>query len=86
MNLLDALRVQNTGNSPYVRGKTSLNDVLSAGGVADAAKTAFVQAYADNGGKLGPTWKTLRANKKLTSADFSALNTTLSLGELLTGN
>jgi len=86
LNLLDALRVQNTASTPYLRGKTSLNDVLSAGSVADAAKTAFVQAYADNGGKLGPTWKTLRANKNLTAADFAALNTTLSLGELLTGN
>jgi hypothetical protein len=86
LNLLDALRVQNTASTPYLRGKTSLSDVLSAGSVADAAKTAFVQAYADNGGKLGPTWKTLRANKNLTAADFAALNTTLSLGELLTGN
>jgi len=86
LNLLDALRVQNTASTPYLRGKTSLNDVLSAGSIAAATQTAFVQAYADNGGKLGPTWKTLRANKNLTAADFAALNTTLSLGELLTGN
>jgi hypothetical protein len=86
LNLLDALRVQNTGNTPYLRGKTSLIDLFSTGGVSDAAKTAFLQAYAGNVGKLGPTWKVLRANKGLTPADLAALNTTLSLGELLTGN
>ncbi|MGA9671372.1 MAG: neuraminidase-like domain-containing protein, partial [Terracidiphilus sp.] len=84
--LLDTMRTTSVGNTPYVRGKTSLNDLLSAGSVASAVQTAFTQAYADNGGMLGPTWKTLRANKNLPAADLTALNTTLSLGELLTGN
>lgn len=83
---LDALRTRSTGSTPYIRGKTSLNDLLAAGGVADAVKTAFTQAYADTSGQLGPTWKTLRANKSLSAADLATLNTTLSVGELLTGN
>jgi hypothetical protein len=86
LTLLDGLRTQSVGNSPYISGKTSLNDLLAAGGVVDAVKTAFTQAYADNGGQLGPTWKTLRANKNLSAADLATLNTTLSLGELLRGN
>jgi hypothetical protein len=83
---LDALRTQSVGNTPYIRGKTSLNDLLAAGAVTDAVKSAFTQAYADNGGQLGPTWATLRANKNLPAADLANLDTTLSLGELLTGN
>jgi len=83
---LDSLRAENVGNTPYVRGKTSLNDLLAAGSVPQPVQSAFVQAYADNNGQLGPTWKTLRANKNLSVADLATLNTTLSLGELLTGN
>lgn len=84
--LLDALRTQNVGNTPYIRGKTSLNDLLAAGNVTQQVQTAFVQAYADNNGQLEPTWKALHANKNLPAADLATLNTTLSLGELLTGN
>jgi hypothetical protein len=86
LDVLDALRVQNVGNTPYVRGKTSLNDLLVAGTVTKAVQLAFVQAYADNNGQLGPVWKTMRGNKDLPAADLDTLNTTLSLGELLTGN
>jgi hypothetical protein len=83
---LDALRTQKVGSTPYVRGKTALKDLLAAGKVAPAAQTAFTQAYAANNGHLGPTWKTLRADKSLSAADLATLNTTLQLGELLTGN
>src|SRR5262249_20620625 len=79
-------RRQSTGSTPYVRGKTPLNDLLAAGGVADAVKTAFVQHYADQGGRLGPVWKALRADKRLRKADLARLNTTLHAGELLGGN
>ena len=41
LNLLDALRVQNTASTPYLRGKTSLNDVLSAGSVADCGQDSL---------------------------------------------
>jgi Tc toxin complex TcA C-terminal TcB-binding domain/Neuraminidase-like domain/Putative peptidoglycan binding domain/Salmonella virulence plasmid 28.1kDa A protein len=83
---LDALRTQSVGDSPYIRGKTSLNDLLTAGAVTDAVKSAFIQAFADNGSQLGPTWTALSANKDLPAADLATLKTTLSLGELLTGN
>lgn len=86
LTLLDALRTHTVGNTPYIRGKTSLNDLLATGGVSDPVKTAFTQAYADNSGQLGPTWTALRANQNLPAADLATLNTTLSLGELLTGN
>ena len=86
LSLLDALRTQNVGNIPYVRGKTSLNDLLAAGGVVEAAQTAFTQAYADNGGQLGPAITTVGANKNLSAADIAILETTLSVGELLAGN
>jgi hypothetical protein len=86
LNLLDGLRAQSVGGAPYIRGKTALNDLLAAGTVTAAVKTAFVQAFADSGGRLGPTWKTLRANKSLSKADLATLDTTLSVGELLTGN
>jgi hypothetical protein len=86
LSRLDALRVTSVGSAPYVRGKTPLNDLLAAGAVPEAVRTAFVQAYADNAGNLGPTWKTLRANKSLPAADLATLNTVLSTGELLTGN
>jgi Tc toxin complex TcA C-terminal TcB-binding domain/Neuraminidase-like domain/Ubiquitin-activating enzyme E1 FCCH domain/Salmonella virulence plasmid 28.1kDa A protein len=86
LNSLDALRTRSVGSAPYVRGKTSLNDLLGAGGISSVVQTAFTQAYAANNGQLGPTWKALRADKSLPAADLDALNTTLSLGELLTGN
>ena len=83
---LDALRVQSVGASPYIRGKTSLNDLLTAANVDAAVNAAFTKAYAASGSRLGPTWKTLRANKALTKAQLAALNTALSAGELLGGN
>jgi hypothetical protein len=83
---LDALRVQATASAPYIRGKTPVSDLLAAGSVSSQVKTAFLSAYAAMGGRLGPTWKALRANKNLSKADLATLNTTLSLGELLTGN
>jgi len=86
LTLLDGLRIASAGNSAYVRGKTSLNDLLGAGGVTTAVQTAFIQAYAANQGQLGPTWKTLRANTSLPAADLTTLNTALSLGELFAGN
>ena len=60
LSRLDAMRVTNFGGIPYIRGKTSLNDLLAAGTMSDAARTAFVQAFADNAGRLGPTWTALR--------------------------
>lgn len=83
---LDALRVQRAGASPYIRGKTSLNDLLAAADVDSTVHAAFTQAYAASGNRLGPTWKTLRANKALTKAQLAALNTALNAGELLGGN
>ena len=86
LSVLDGLRIASVENAPYIRGKTALNDLLAAGSVAQNVQTAFVQAYAANSGKLGPTWKTLRADKSLPAADLATLNTVLSAGELLTGN
>ncbi len=84
--LLDALRVQNMGNTPYLTGKTTLNALLAAGSVVPAVQTAFTTAYASNDGQLGPTWTALRANPNLAAADLDTLSTTLQLGELFTGN
>ncbi len=86
LSKLDALRIQSTGKTPYIRGKTPLNDLLAASSVTDAVKTAFVQAYASSGGRLAPTWKALRANPNLAKADLTTLNTTLNVGELLGSN
>lgn len=86
LNQIDALRIQQVGATPYVRGKTALNDLLTAGNVASAVKSAFVETFSASSGQLGPTWKALRANKALSAADLATLDTTLSLGELLTGN
>ena len=83
---IDSLRVSAVASTPYIRGKTPLNDLLSAGAVAANVHTAFVQAYAASVGHLGPTWKTLRADKSLSKQDLATLNTVLSAGELLTGN
>jgi hypothetical protein len=83
---LDALRVEAVAAAPYVRGKTPLSVLLAAGVAPDAAQKAFVKAYADNGGSLGPTWKTLRADTTLTKVDRQNLNTVLSAGDLLAGN
>ncbi|HEY6464255.1 MAG TPA: peptidoglycan-binding domain-containing protein, partial [Polyangiaceae bacterium] len=59
LDRLDDLRVQATASAPYIRGKTPLSDVLGAGAVTSAVQTAFLGAYAANGGQLGPTWKAL---------------------------
>ena len=83
---LAALRVTAVGAAPYVRGKTPLNDLLGAGGVASRTQAAFVAAYAANNGGLGSTWKALRADESLSKADLDALSATLDTGELLTGN
>lgn len=86
LSRIDDLRVQATLATPYIRGKTPLSSLLAAGNTTSAVQTAFVAAFAANGGRLGPTWKALRANKSLSTADLATLNTTLSVGELLTGN
>jgi hypothetical protein len=83
---IGSLRTSAVGGRPYIRGKTPLNDLLSAGVVAGTVQTAFVQAYAANAGNLGPTWKALRADNSLSKQDLATLNTVLSAGELLTGN
>ncbi|PTB18124.1 hypothetical protein C9I57_25210 [Trinickia symbiotica] len=86
LNRIDALRTLQVAKTPYIRGKTPLGDLLAAGNVTDSVKTAFVTAYASNGGQLGPTWKALRTDKSLPADELATLETTLSLGELLTGN
>jgi hypothetical protein len=86
LTILDNLRTAATASSPYIRGKTTLSDLLAAGSVTAAVQTAFIAAYAASGKQLGPTWTALRANKNLPAADLATLNTTLSVGELLTGN
>jgi hypothetical protein len=84
--LLGALRTTSVAQLPYIRGKTSLNDLLAAGGVSTAVQAAFTSAYAASNGQLGPTWTALRANSALPAAALATLDTTLSLGELLAGN
>lgn len=86
LDLIDALRVYAVRTQPYARGKTPLSDLLAAGNVTAAASAAFAKAYADNAGRLGPTWKALRADKALSKAELATLNRTLSAGELLAGN
>ena len=83
---LDALRVLSVGAAPYVRGKTALTDLLAAGNVDDTVRSAFTLALAASGSRLGPTWKALRADKSLTPAQLTALNTVLNAGALLGGN
>ena len=83
---LDALRVQSAGATPYIRGKTPLVSLLAAGQVDSTASSTFISAFAAAGGRLGPTWKAIRAAKSLSAAQIKTLNTTLSVGELLTGN
>ena len=83
---LDVLREMHVAGTPYIRGKTPLADLLAAGGIDADAHSAFVQAYAAASGRLGPTWKSLRAAKKLSKQQLASLNTTLGVGELLSGN
>ena len=86
LDKIDTLRVTNTGSSPYIAGKTALSDVLAAGNVTPEVQSAFINAYAANAGRLGPTWSALRANKTLPQADLTTLQTTLSAAQLLRGN
>jgi hypothetical protein len=86
LTLLDSVRMQSMGNNPFATGKTALNDLLTAGGVADAAKTAFAREYARNNGHLEATRQVLRANNNLQAADLDTLDLTLTAGELLAGN
>ena len=86
LTVIDGLRMTSVGSTPYVRGKTSLSDLLVAGAVSQDLHAAFVQTLAANNGNLGPTWTALRANKNIPAADLTTLNTVLSAGELLTGN
>ncbi|MEP6862940.1 MAG: neuraminidase-like domain-containing protein [Deltaproteobacteria bacterium] len=86
LDVIDSLRAQAVHAQPYVRGKTALAELLTAGNVSTNASAAFARAYADAAGRLGPTWKVLRADKTLTSDELAKLNTTLSVGELLAGN
>lgn len=83
---LHALHTTAVAAAPYVRGKTSLGELLVAGRVAAPVQGAFVAAYAAHAGALGPTWKALRADASLGKADLAALNIVLSAGELLGGN
>ena len=83
---LDALRTRRAAAKPYIRGKTPIGDVLNAAGVDAAVGAAFIKAYAAAGGRLGPTWKALRADKTLTKQQLATLNTALNASELLGGN
>jgi hypothetical protein len=83
---LAALRAQRAAAKPYIRGKTPIGDVLNAAGVDAAVSTAFIEAYAAAGGRLGPTWKALRTDKSLTKQQLATLNTALNASELLGGN
>ena len=47
---MDALRVASVESTPYILGKTPLKDLLVAGAAVQNVQTAFVQAYAANGG------------------------------------
>ncbi len=86
LDALDALRVQTVGATPYVRGKTPLSALLGTAQVDATVASAFTTVYAAAGGRLGPTWKALRADKSLTKAQLTQLKTSLSAGELLGGN
>jgi hypothetical protein len=65
LSRLDALRISSIGGAPYIRGKTPLRNLLETGSAPAAVQTAFLNAYADNGKALGPTWTALRADKLL---------------------
>jgi hypothetical protein len=86
LNLLDSLRVQSLGNAPYLRGKTSLSDLLNAGGISEAVQASFVKAFADHDRHLESTRATLRAKKELVSEDLDKLDVTLCAGKALGGN
>lgn len=86
LGTIAALRKIHVAGSKYIRGKTSLNDLLGAGALAQPTQAAFVQAYANSGGRLGPAWKALRADTSISKPELAQLNTVLSAGELLTGN
>ncbi|HEY4239641.1 MAG TPA: neuraminidase-like domain-containing protein [Kofleriaceae bacterium] len=86
LDALDQLRVTAVNAAPYLRGKTALSALLTTGQVTAAVASAFSAAYAANGGRLGATWKTLRANTQLPAGDLATLNTTLSVGEIFAGN
>jgi hypothetical protein len=83
---IDELRVASVAGSPYLRGKTPVSQLLDAGSVSAPVAQAFTRNYAASGGRLGPTWKALRADPTLPKADLDTLKTTLSAGELLSGN
>ena len=86
MQKLVALRVTAVGATPFIRGKTPLNDLLAAGNVAAMLQVTFVETFAANNGALGATWRALRADKSFNPTELDALNTVLKSGELLTGN
>src|SRR5579875_865954 len=86
LTLIDAFRAERIGRRPYGPGNTSLNDLLSAGGINEVLKASFTKAYADRNGHLESTWHTIRATGKHAEEDLAALDITLSAGELLGGN
>jgi len=85
LDQIDVLRQQQVAASPYLGGESTLSALLGAGNVPAKVATAFVQAYAANGSSLSATWSVLRADKSLSAADLTTLDTTLTLGELLSG-
>jgi Tc toxin complex TcA C-terminal TcB-binding domain/Neuraminidase-like domain len=86
LSRIDVLRAEGAGKSPFIRGKTSLDDLLKANSIPASVSRTFVQAYADNGGNLDATWQELQANKGVSAAQLATLSTTLSVGEILAGN
>ena len=84
--LLDALRVAAVGSASFLSGKTSLTDVLAASSASETAQRAFVSAFAASQGQLAATWTTLESDANVSAGDLTALQTTVSLAELLRGN
>ena len=83
---LGALRQKYVGTVPYVRGKTPVTDVLTAGGIATDVQTKFVAAFASAGGDPEAAFAQLKSDPAIDKATLATLRFTLSAGSLLSGN
>ena len=83
---LDDLRTTAVGKATFAGGTSTLSQVLGAGGVSQAAQTAFLQAYASNGGQVAAALLTVAANSSLAKVDVATLTNTLTASQLFSGD
>ena len=82
MSKFDALRIQQTLNSPTALGKTSLTSLLKLTPLKEETYTNFATIFTQNQGLTTNFWQALEKNENFDAATIQAVKFTLTAGSL----